>query len=153
MTTTYAPPEGMGLEPRFRRDLARKPSKHCSRYIARLLAELDQIETALHHWGELDVSTRKRFHAIVIGAPPPRRTLSERYKAFLDDVNMSVAIWFHREEVYQYFARSHAVAELLYEKVGEDVWAETLASPEDVAAIARGREDAIAGRTFDLADT
>jgi hypothetical protein len=83
---------------------------------------------------------------MTIGAPPPKGDLTRRVVGLWDSVQMAYALWRHRDDVYYYFGRMGDLRSLLREKVGSEVWSEILSSPEDIAAIERGRADAAAGR-------
>lgn len=142
-------------EARLRRDLARRPAKRCSKYVARLMDALDEIEDAVcNHWDELDVNTRETFRAMVIGAPIPGPSgFSVWLDIIWDRFEMAYARLRYRDEVNRYVARTYDLQRLVQERVGNDVWAETLSSPEDCEAIERGRADAIAGRTRELLES
>jgi hypothetical protein len=117
------------------------------------MAELDEIDYALRNkWDKIDPAERHMLHGLMIGAPPPKLSLLNRANLLLDSLRMGNAFLWHRDEVYRYFARSDRVRELLQEKVGSDISAETMSSPEEVAAIERGREDARAGLTVELVE-
>lgn len=158
MTTGYAPFDGVPqLKSRFGRDMARRKPEQCSPYVAQLLAELDEVEQFVsRHWDELDRPTRNALHALVLGVEPDgrRRPVGRRALAWLgelgDHLQMARALVFDRLSVIHYYNRSYGVAALIQEKVGRDVWAQALASPEDVAAADRGIADALAGRTVEI---
>jgi hypothetical protein len=158
MTTGYAPSDGVPpLKSRFGRDMARLRSEQCSPYVARLLAELNEVEKFIsEHWDELDAPTRVALHALVLGVEPNGRRRPALHRAISwlgelgDHVQMAWALVFDRPNVVQYYTRSYGVAALIQEKVGRDVWAKALASPEDVAAADRGIADALAGRTVEI---
>jgi hypothetical protein len=152
MTTGIAQVRRIQLEPRVQRDLGRRSGEVCSKYIAELIEDLDAIESVVRtEWDHMEPAMRYALHAMVLGVPS-KRTLAERWQEFLDHFSMLWAIIWHGAEVRRYIARSYGVAELIQERIGRDVWAETLASPEHVAAVERGMADVLAGRTVELSE-
>jgi hypothetical protein len=150
MTSDYPPWGRAQLELRVEADLGRRSGEMNSKYVASLLARVDKLEQIIRaEWHQLEPARRAELHAMVLGVRT-KRTMRERWLELFDHFLMAWALTWNGSEVRRYIARSYGVADLIQEKVGQDIWAKALASPDIVAAAERGLADVLAGRTVEL---
>ncbi|HZO93785.1 MAG TPA: hypothetical protein VFB22_08430 [Candidatus Baltobacteraceae bacterium] len=149
MATQLADEERVPREPRFGADMSGRPRRGARRsaYIARLLSDLDRVEYYVRdRWKDLDPSTRRTLRDMIVKRPSPLTRLT----GAIDLFQMLWAFVRSRSDVVEYYNRSYGVADLIEQRVAEDVWADALSTPEAQEAYRRGVEEAKSGEIVDL---
>ncbi|HTU70265.1 MAG TPA: hypothetical protein VMF11_08065 [Candidatus Baltobacteraceae bacterium] len=146
MSTAYAGVPWVRLHPHVRQSLINRRAVPPSRWLEKILRELDEIDTYIcEDWDSLDPQDRQFFHALVLGMVP-RASMRERLDRAVWEVTTFYNMVAHRDEAIRYLTAVQEIYEKIKERVGAEVWREALSDEEQVARAKKGHEQISAGR-------